>query len=79
MPFEVQMLTSHATWKNACCYDEGDGDIRDEVFETHEDAQAALFELLADIAADAANGLSPPWSPWDFRIEYRAGTVGGAP
>jgi hypothetical protein len=69
MSYEVQMYTSHRTWKNACAYDEGDGVIREETFATRAEAEAALDELLADIAADMAHGFCPPWRLEDFRVE----------
>ena len=75
MPYEVQMLTSNRKWRNACAYDEGDGLIRDEMFATHEDAEAALFELLADIAAETALGFCPPWQSGDFRVAYVPETI----
>jgi hypothetical protein len=76
MPYEVQLYTSRRTWKNACAYDEGDG-LRDETFTTRQAAEAALDELLADIAADTADGFFPPWRLDHFRIAHVAEKAAG--
>ena len=56
MPYEVQQHTETHGWVNNWLYDEGDGVLRPETFETREAAKAALNEYLLDIEEESQAG-----------------------
>jgi len=68
MPYQVQIYTFRRIWMNAITSDTH-GSPQSVTFPTRAEAEEALDELFADIAADHAAGLCPPWRPYDFRIE----------
>jgi hypothetical protein len=72
MPYEVQMLTSRNIWKNALA-DERDGDYHDRYFATREEANAALDEILVDLAAAREDGFCPGFMRDDFRVQLIKG------
>ena len=74
MPYEVQMYTSHQTWKNACVYDEGDG-LCAETFATAEEAEAALDEYLQDLEEEFHAGTIGRYDRDDFRVRYVPNTT----
>lgn len=68
MPYEVQTYIPGRGWINEWFYNEGDGVLQAETFETKEAAQAALDEFFADIAADVAAGFCPPCDRNYYRV-----------
>jgi hypothetical protein len=64
MKYEVQTLTWADGWVNTWSID---GDP--EYFDTYEDAEFALHEMLADIKEAVALGdMEEPYDPSDYRI-----------
>ena len=87
MPYEVQHYTLFHSWRNNWFYDEGDGVLQPETFDTVDDANAALDEFFEDLAEDVAAGLMASCNRDEFRIRQVGGTdnaaqpdaAGGAP
>ena len=70
MPIEVQQYIPGKGWRNEWVYDEGDGVLKPETFNSATEAFAALDELFEDIAVDIAAGHCPPCRREEFRVQY---------
>lgn len=56
MPYEVQYNAPLGGWVNTWLYDEGDGLLRPETFDSEKEAEAALDEHLQDLEAEFRAG-----------------------
>lgn len=71
MPYEVQYNTPADGWANTWLYDEGDGLLRPETFESEREAEAALDEHLQDLEEEFRAGHTiRRYSRDEFRVHY---------
>ena len=75
MHYEVQHNTRTNGWANTWLYVGADGHLRQETFESPEEAEAALNEHLQDLEDELQAGNIAGYNRDDFRVQHVPATA----